>query len=157
PEECDRLRGLIFTWNTHVTPLEQDRGHRRATLASLLGAIGKPEDAAVLDRWIQEDAVKDQEPHNRRSWTTWCAGALAKLHCEEAAVVLLRLVGDAQYFGDASDALLHIVRMQEQTLQTQVSFGPDYRRIWHTRRARTAQRGSNQSNSRKVQYAQAIH
>jgi hypothetical protein len=156
PEECDRLRELIFTWNLHVAPLEHGRGHRRASLANLLGAIGKPEDAAILERWIQDESVRVQEPRSRMSWTNWYAGALAKLNCDEAAAVLLRLLWDPEYLGDASYALLQIARADEQTPRTQVSFGPDYRGVWLTRQEREVHHRTRENKTKKVEYARSI-
>jgi hypothetical protein len=111
---------------------------------------------SLLEQWIQDESVRVQEPHSRMSWTNWYAGALAKLNCDEAATVLLRLLSDREYFGDASYALLQMVRTEEQPSQTQVSFGPDYRGVWQARQEREVHRRIGQDKTKRVEYAQAI-
>jgi len=157
PAECDQLRELIFTWDRDVPPLENDQGGRMAHLAVLLGATGKPEDMRVLERWLQAEFARVRTAPRTTRYTYSYARAFARLQCDEAAAVLLRLLSNPEYLGIASYELSQLALTEEETTQNQVAFGPDYRRVWHARRARAAQTGNHQGNPRRVAYAQAIH
>ncbi len=158
PEECDRFRALIFTWDKRVPLLEHDLGSRGAYLATLLGAIGKPEDTAVLERWTQDDLAREREtPRTMRiRWTNCYAKALAKLNCAEADAVLLRLLSDPIYVGDASRELSYLARNRGEAVEARISFGPDYRDVWRARQEREARSGNSQADARRVEHAGAI-
>jgi hypothetical protein len=130
------LRSLIFRLHELEPTNLEDKDWFRSQLGALLGAVGRPEDAKVLQSWIEEErsrrAVEDAEwqakialhqqgklttrrlgPRTiRMAWNSWCE-ALAQLGGSEAADALLRYIRVPEFLGYASWGLVRLLKQTE--------------------------------------------
>lgn len=155
PEDARWLRDLVFKWDQELPPQPEDQRRRRANQAILLGAIGEPEDAGVLEKWIEEDLQSRKVTKSATSWSNWYAGALTRLKCPQATHVLQTLLGNSEYLGDASAGLWNLVRSEMPPAKQRLFGRLDYGGIHEARQLRIS--GSiSPSHPNKCQYAQAI-
>ncbi len=144
-----RLRGL--------KPNDWDgSNYFQASIAALLGAVGRVEDIKLIETWIaeerhrlaEEDAdwraqVKAWETTGRKgripkprmirmSWNTWCE-ALAQAGGPESVAILTKLLRVPEFLGDAAWSLVRLARAEHQELNTEFSYRPDYAQIYKRR------------------------
>jgi len=148
-EVAVRLRG--------VKPSNWDgSNYFQASIAALLGAVGRVEDIKLIETWIaeerhrlaEEDAdwrsqVKAWETTGRKgrvpkarmirmSWNTWCE-ALAQAGGPESVAILTTLLRIPEFLGDAAWSLVKLARAEHQEFNTEFSYRPDYAQIYKRR------------------------
>ncbi|MHC1766818.1 MAG: hypothetical protein AB9869_21345 [Verrucomicrobiia bacterium] len=172
------LRSVVFRLHDLEPTNLKDRDWFRSQLGALLGAVGRSEDAKVLESWIEEErrrrAAEDAEwrahveacrqgkraarslgPRTiRMAWNSWCE-ALAQLGGSEAAEVLLKYVQVPEFVGYASWGLVSLLNQTEGgDPDTPLLQRPAYGAIYDRRRKLAALRvpPSQAAN----QYAEAV-
>lgn len=155
----ESLRLLAFRIETLKPAQLGDAARSRALLAALVGGVGKPEDAKLIESWIGEERTRrhDQEAEwqeglqawkatGRRSehpgprditvYWNWYLGALAQLNCPESAEVLLRLLRDPELLGEAAWWLVRLGRADSQEVRSAFGLRPQYAEIYERQQSR---------------------
>jgi len=172
------LRSLVFRLRDLEPTNLPDKDWFRSQLGALLGAVGRPEDAKVLESWIEEErrrrAAEDAEwqaqveacrqgrrtarslgPRTiRMAWNSWCE-ALAQLGGSEAAEVLLKYVRVPEFLGYASWGLVSLLNQTEGGDSDTPHQRPAYGEIYD-RQQKLADSADAPSEARN-RYAEAIH
>jgi hypothetical protein len=148
--------------------LRQDdfSGEMKADLASALARVGKPEDMPDLAQLIKADVERVRR--GRAAWVRgerselanggtvtyadWHVRALTSLDPEGAEVVLLDILNEPEYEGEAASALVRLARTK--SMEEPFSFKPtDYSVVWE---ARAGRRPNEFDEERRRRYAAAI-
>lgn len=152
----DSLRSLAFRLE-EMKPAElSDVRWFRAHQAVLVGTVGKPEDAQILETWIQDEiryrAEEDAEWKAKyQAWEAggrkagrpggrgiivhwnWYQGALVQLACPESGEVFLRLLRSPELLGDAAWGLVLLTRNNNEA-SSLFADHPQYSQIYERRR-----------------------
>lgn len=131
----------------------------RAHQAVLVGAVGEPQDAGILEAWIrdeirfraEEDAAwkakceaweaggrKTQFPGARgiTVYWNWYQGGLVQLGCQEAGEVCLRLLNCPELVGEAAWGLVLLAQNNDDETSAAFAHHPQYSQIYERRTAR---------------------
>lgn len=153
--------GLSFTLSQ-----EDYNGHLKMSLAMALGRVGEPEDTRVLYQLIQADIERVRQGRAARSkgerspgaegavmsCTNWHVHALASLDSSQAEPILLELLNEPEYEGEAASALLRLATIVSPWKDFEIK-RTDYRRVWE---ARTGKGLAGFDEDRRVRYASTI-
>jgi len=153
--------GLSFTLSQ-----EDYDGHMKMSLAMALGRVGDPEEATILHQLIQADIERVRQGRAARSkgerspcaegavmsCSNWHIHALASLDSRHAEPILLELLNEPEYEGEAASALLRLATIVSPWKDFDTK-RTDYRRVWEARAGRGLA-GFNED--RRVRYVAAI-
>lgn len=109
-----RLRSAVGRWLSILQESDEPVAGVRASLASVIGACGEPEDAETLLHLIEldrADAQREEEETGRRRaihYQNLYVRALVDLNSEPAADVLRRLLAEPEYVGEAGRGLAEL-------------------------------------------------
>lgn len=155
----ESLRSLAFRLEKMKSKGMADLRWFRAHLSVFVGAVGKPEDAHLLETWIcdesrfrsEEEAewkMKCQEweasgrtkehPGGRGNtvYWNWYRGALVQLCCRESVDVFLRLLSNPEWIGDAAWGLALLIHNHTDEADVIVGRRPKYSQIYKYRCSR---------------------
>jgi len=155
----DSLRSLVLKLE-QIRPVGlNDLRWFRASQAILIGAIGRPQDAQLLEAWIHDEMRfrEDEVTEWKSSWHAWEAGgrkgrspgglcttewrnryrdALVQLGCQEAGEVLLRLLHSREFVGEAALGLALLAQNDNGAPSSDFAPHPQYSQIYELRRHR---------------------
>jgi hypothetical protein len=152
-EQKSAIRSLILRLEKLI-PLDFE-GARcvRAHLASCLGAVGVPLDAAVLEKWIEQERQcqvgestdwqanwqaweksgrTTRPPGNRgiTAYWNWYQGGLIQLRCPEAAEVFARLLRYPEWLAEAAWGLISMILPESSESRSAFGERPKYNEIY---------------------------
>ena len=139
-EQKSSLRSLVIRLIESIPNDLNDKAWFRAQTSVLLGALGNPEDANLLEEWIEEECKRQAEiqaqgtskskPRGITVYWNWYQGALVQLGCTKAIEILIRLLNAREFIKDAAWGLVLLSR--DETHVPEPSFGmlPNYDEIY---------------------------
>lgn len=162
-----RFRAYLKRCVPFVLSQDDFPGHLKMHLAVALGRVGDPEDLADLERLIQADidrlrkgrAALVRGEQNaiangaRMGCANWHVNALMRLTPEGAEAVLLRILREPEYEGEASKALVRLALKQPEPGWVGIR-APHYREVWA---ARAGKRATGFDEDRRRRYTAAIN
>jgi len=176
-QQKNSLRSFVFRLEKIKPETLGNKAGFQAELAMFLGAVGEPEDANILESWIEieRQRLANEEVEQRAKLKEWNdAGrktrcpvssgkficwnsyqrALVRLDCPEATDVFLRLLRVPELLGEAAWGLVLLTRDYSQEANSAFGQRPKYSEIYERRQAgQTANKIMNEPVKR---YADAI-
>jgi len=141
-------------------------GSLKSDLATALARIGDPEDTSDLDQLIQSDIERvrkgrealrkgDHGPIGNgasMSWSNWHVRAIECLDPQGAEGIILKVLNEPEYEGEAAKALIRLARINNSVKGR--GFGrKNYQVVWE---ARSGQQENNFDADRRRRYVDAI-
>jgi hypothetical protein len=164
----EQLSEYLKRGASYVRSLNDYVGERKAYLATALARVGAAEDLNLFRELIRADIDRMRVGRAARSrreqgqmandalmtWTSWYINAAVGLASEKAVSLLLELLQEPEYEGDAAAGLLRLARLRAPERAARSPFPRrDYSKIWEVREGRQLIEFQEQ---RRAGYASAV-
>ena len=167
-EAQQQLREYLKRGAPYVRSLNDYAGERKAYLATALARVGVAEDLELFRELIRADIDRMRVGRAARSrgergqmandammtWTPWYIRAAVDLASHEAVGLLLELLQEPEYEGDAAAGVLRLARLRAPERADLSPFPRrDYSKVWEAREGRQLIQFQEQ---RRAGYASAV-